>query len=95
MEVAVGQKHKQLEFAVASVSELASPSSKISTSSTVVACFGFDSGVAEVRFYRESYPDEALHVALPTSQVRFYPLMTFFGLLLRLVWLQLIIRLCV
>ncbi|KAH7859272.1 hypothetical protein Vadar_033909 [Vaccinium darrowii] len=69
MEVAVGQKHKQLEFAVASVSELASPSSKISTSSTVVACFGFDSGVAEVRFYRESNPDEALHVALPTSRL--------------------------
>ncbi|KAI8566065.1 hypothetical protein RHMOL_Rhmol02G0010500 [Rhododendron molle] len=71
MEVTVGQKHKQLvvEFVVDSVSKLASPPTKISASSPVVARFGFDSGAAELRFYAESEPDEAIHVALRTAQL--------------------------
>ncbi|XP_058203215.1 probable histone-arginine methyltransferase 1.3 isoform X3 [Rhododendron vialii] len=70
MEVTVGQKHKQLvEFVVDSVSELASPPTKISASSAVVARFGFDSGAPELRFYAESEPGEAIHVALRTAQL--------------------------
>ncbi|KAG5559904.1 hypothetical protein RHGRI_003262 [Rhododendron griersonianum] len=70
MEVTVGQKHKQLvEFVVDSVSELALPPTKIAASSPVVARFGFDSGAAELRFYAESEPDEAIRVALRTAQL--------------------------
>lgn len=78
----MGQKHKQLvEFVVDSVSELALPPTKIAASSPVVARFGFDSGAAELRFYAESEPDEAIRVALRTAQVIILLLVWFTSLL--------------
>ncbi|KAL6970292.1 putative histone-arginine methyltransferase 1.3, partial [Sarracenia purpurea var. burkii] len=68
MEVSAGQKCKQDEFAVASVSELASSSSTASAS-PVVARFSFDSGAAELIFYRGSESNEATRVGLRNAQL--------------------------
>ncbi|KAL7210468.1 hypothetical protein ACSBR1_031926 [Camellia fascicularis] len=68
MEIAVEQNHKQQEFAIASVSQLSSSFSTAS-SSPVTARFSFDSGVAELRFYRDSEAKEPVHIDLRTAQI--------------------------
>lgn len=70
MESPIGQKHKQLEFALASVSELSSCSS-VAQSKPVVARFSADSGVAELRFQQESESIAAINVDLQTAKVSF------------------------
>ncbi|KAL7220690.1 hypothetical protein ACSBR2_013553 [Camellia fascicularis] len=73
MEDAVEQKHKQLDFAIASVSPLSSSSSSVDSASPVVARFSFDSEVAVLRFYRESESEsesnEAIHIDLRAAQL--------------------------
>lgn len=68
MEGPIGQKHKQLEFALASVSELSS-SSSAAQSKPVVARFSADSGVAELRFQQESESIAAINVDLQTAKL--------------------------
>ncbi|KAE8076758.1 hypothetical protein FH972_015385 [Carpinus fangiana] len=68
MEGPIGQKHKQLEFALASVSELSS-SSSAAKSKPVVARFSADSGVAELRFLQESESIAAINVDLQTAKL--------------------------
>ena len=89
MEGTVGQKEKQHEFTLVSVSDLASSSSE-SQSKPVVARFSDDSGLAELRFHKESESSAAINVDLRTAQVwlyslRFCYLFQFFYLLF--VWL--------
>ncbi|KAF5950755.1 hypothetical protein HYC85_012748 [Camellia sinensis] len=69
MEDAVEQKHKQLKFAIASVSPLSSSSSSVDSASPVVARFSFDSEAAELQFYRESESNEAIHIDLRAAQL--------------------------
>ncbi|GLU08379.1 hypothetical protein SLE2022_252970 [Rubroshorea leprosula] len=66
-EASVGQKQKQLEFALASVRDLTAAS--VSSSVPVIARFIADSGVAELRFYRESDSVEGFNVDLRTAQL--------------------------
>ncbi|XP_059456028.1 probable histone-arginine methyltransferase 1.3 isoform X2 [Corylus avellana] len=68
MEGPIGQKHKQLEFALASVSDLSS-SSSAAQSKPVVARFSADSGVAELRFQQESESIAAINVDLQTAKL--------------------------
>lgn len=68
MEGLIGQKHKQLEFALASVSELSS-SSSAAQSKPVVARFSADSGVPELRFQQESESIVAINVDLLTAKL--------------------------
>jgi histone-arginine methyltransferase CARM1 len=70
MEGLIGQKHKQLEFALASVSELSS-SSSAAQSKPVVARFSADSGVPELRFQQEPESIAAINVDLLTAKVSF------------------------
>jgi histone-arginine methyltransferase CARM1 len=79
MDGPIGQKHKQLEFALASVSELSS-SSSAAQSKPVVARFSADSGVAELRFQQESESIAAINVDLQTAKVSFSFLFFFFFL---------------
>ncbi|XP_057467549.1 probable histone-arginine methyltransferase 1.3 isoform X2 [Actinidia eriantha] len=65
MEFTVGQNHK---FNLASVSELASSSSRASDA-PAGARVSFDSGAAELRFYRESKSNKAIYVPLRTAQL--------------------------
>ena len=73
MEASVALKaQKQQEFALASIAELASPSpSPPSSSPPVIARFGADSGVPELRIHRESEPVASVSVDLREAQVRF------------------------
>jgi histone-arginine methyltransferase CARM1 len=81
MEGPIGQKQKQLEFALASVSELSSASSA-AQSKPLVARFSADFGVAELRFQQESESIAAINVDLPTAKVSFsFFLFLFEGLL--------------
>ncbi|XP_062175350.1 probable histone-arginine methyltransferase 1.3 isoform X2 [Alnus glutinosa] len=68
MEGPIGQKEKQLEFALASVSELSSASSA-AQSKPLVARFSADFGVAELRFQQESESIAAINVDLPTAKL--------------------------
>ncbi|KAH7842533.1 hypothetical protein Vadar_006467 [Vaccinium darrowii] len=68
MEVPVGQNHEQQEFELASVSNLSSSSSAVSLS-PAVARFCFDSGVAVLRFHKDSESNEAFHIDLRTAQL--------------------------
>ncbi|CAK9138997.1 unnamed protein product [Ilex paraguariensis] len=68
MEVPVGQKSKQQEFTLVSVSEL-STSFSTDMSSPVVARFCFDSGFAELRLGQESGPNDDSNFDLRTAQL--------------------------
>ncbi|KAA8548942.1 hypothetical protein F0562_000626 [Nyssa sinensis] len=68
MEVSLGQKHKQAEFPLVSVSELSSSSSAPS-SSPVVARFSINSGVPELRFHQETESNDAFNVDLRTAKL--------------------------
>lgn len=69
MEASVETKaHKQQEFALASISELASPSS---SSSPIVARFSADCGTPELRFHLESQSIPVVNVDLRAAQVSF------------------------
>lgn len=68
MEGPVGQKEKQQEFTLVSVSDLASCSSE-SQSKPVVARFSDDSGLAELRFHKDSESAAAINVDLRTAQI--------------------------
>ncbi|KAF7146728.1 hypothetical protein RHSIM_Rhsim04G0222300 [Rhododendron simsii] len=68
MEVSVAQKQKQIDFELASVSELSSSSSTLPPS-PVVARFGFDSGASVLRFHRDSESNEAFHIDLRSAQL--------------------------
>lgn len=68
MEGPKEEKQKQEEFALVSVSELASSSSE-SSSKPVVARFCADSGLAEFRFHKETESIAAINVDLRTSQI--------------------------
>lgn len=67
------QKHKQeqlQEFALASVAELSSTfSSSLPQSSPILARFSAASGVAELRFHRESDAIDGYNVDLGTARV--------------------------
>ncbi|XP_022760565.1 probable histone-arginine methyltransferase 1.3 [Durio zibethinus] len=68
MEGSAGLEHKHLEFTLAAVSELSSPS--VSSSSTpLIARFNVDGGVAELRFHRDSEFTDGFNVDLGTSQL--------------------------
>ena len=74
MEASSGQRQGQLEFALASVSELssstcASASSAPSSWPSVVARFSADSGVPELRLYRSNGAAGVISVDLATAQV--------------------------
>ncbi|GAV74905.1 PRMT5 domain-containing protein [Cephalotus follicularis] len=72
MEVSTAQKHKQQqEFALASISELASASSSSSLSSSfpVAARFSADCGVAELRFRRHFESVDAFSFDLPNAKL--------------------------
>ncbi|XP_019181150.1 PREDICTED: probable histone-arginine methyltransferase 1.3 [Ipomoea nil] len=76
MEIQIGEKQEGQEFFVASISELSSSSSSssadsasVSGSQRVLARFGLDSGVAELRFGGESEPDKGIVFDLRTSQL--------------------------
>lgn len=66
----MGQNHEHQEFELASVSNLSSSSSAVSLS-PAVARFCFDSGVAVLRFHKDSESNEAFHIDLRTAQVTF------------------------
>lgn len=75
MDDSAGLKHKQLEFTLAAVSQLSSSSlssssSSSSSPSSVIARFSADSGVAELRFHRDSEFIDGFNVDIGTSQVR-------------------------
>lgn len=77
MEIQAPAKQEGQEFFVASISELSSSSSSadsasISGSSPVLARFGLDSGVAELRFGGESEQDKRIVFDLRASQVRHF-----------------------
>lgn len=78
MEIQPGEKKEGQEFTVASISELSSSSSSsadsapVSGSPRVLARFGLDSGVAELRFGGESEQDKWIVFDLRTSQVRHF-----------------------
>ncbi|KAM6555741.1 hypothetical protein CsatB_002760 [Cannabis sativa] len=63
---AENKSHKQQEFALASVFELASSSSSSSalSSSSTVAWFSVDDGIPELRFYQESQSFVVVNVDL-------------------------------
>ncbi|GLT79401.1 hypothetical protein SLA2020_508910 [Shorea laevis] len=67
MEAAVGQKHKHLEFVLASVCELSA--SAVPSSVPVVARFCVDGEVAELRFHAESESVDGFNVDLRTAQL--------------------------
>ncbi|KAL6971281.1 putative histone-arginine methyltransferase 1.3, variant 2 [Sarracenia purpurea var. burkii] len=67
MEVAVGKEIRQQEFAIASVSDVSSTST--ASPSPVSARFSFDSGVAELGFYKDSETNEDVHVDLRTAEL--------------------------
>nr|GME17866.1 probable histone-arginine methyltransferase 1.3 [Ipomoea batatas] len=75
MEIQAGEKKEGQEFTVASISELSSSSSSsadsapVSGSPRVLARFGLDSGVAELRFGGESEQDKWIVFDLRTSQL--------------------------
>ncbi|KAM6545175.1 hypothetical protein CsatB_025911 [Cannabis sativa] len=72
MEASAEKKsHKQQEFALASVSELASSSSSSSalSSSPIVARFSVDGGIPELRFYQESQSFAVVNVDLRVAQL--------------------------
>ncbi|KAH1046417.1 hypothetical protein J1N35_037201 [Gossypium stocksii] len=72
MEDSSGLKHKELEFTLAAVSQLSSSSlssSSSSSSSSVIARFSADSGVAELRFHRDSEFIDGFNVDIGTSQL--------------------------
>lgn len=72
MEASVGQKaQKQHEFALASVSELASSSSSsdVAWSSPAIARFAGDCGIQELRFYTESEPVTVVNVDLRAAKL--------------------------
>ncbi|KAF5465482.1 hypothetical protein F2P56_015489, partial [Juglans regia] len=68
MEGPTGQKLKQQEFALVSVSEL-SPSSSTSPSKLVVARFCADSGISELRFHKEPESIATRNVDLRTARL--------------------------
>ncbi|KAG6670589.1 hypothetical protein I3843_Q053300 [Carya illinoinensis] len=68
MEGPMGQKLKQQEFALVSVSEL-SPSSSTSPSKPVVARFCADSGISELRFHKEPESIATTNVDLRTARL--------------------------
>ncbi|XP_040988932.1 probable histone-arginine methyltransferase 1.3 [Juglans microcarpa x Juglans regia] len=68
MEGPMGQKLKQQEFALVSVSEL-SPSSSTSPSKPVVARFCADSGISELRFHKEPESIATRNVDLRTARL--------------------------
>ncbi|KAK9288899.1 hypothetical protein L1049_017368 [Liquidambar formosana] len=68
MEGLLGQKQKLQEFALSSILQL-SPASSTSSSSSVVARFSADSGVAELRFHRDSESSDVITVDLQTAQL--------------------------
>lgn len=70
MEGPMGQKLKQQEFALVSVSEL-SPSSSTSPSKPVVARFCADSGISKLRFHKEPESIATTNVDLRTARVSF------------------------
>lgn len=76
MEAPVGQKsQKQHEFALASVSDLASSSSSsdvASSSPPAIARFGADCGIPELRFNMECASGAVVNVDLRTAQVCFH-----------------------
>ncbi|KAA3481038.1 putative histone-arginine methyltransferase 1.3 [Gossypium australe] len=71
MDDSSGLKHKELEFTLAAVSQLSSSSlsSSSSSSSSVIARFSADSGVAELRFHRDSEFIDGFNVDIGTSQL--------------------------
>lgn len=74
MEIQAGEKQEGQEFIVASIAELSSSSSStdsasVSGSLPVLARFGLDSGVAELRFGGESEQDKGIVFDLRTSQL--------------------------
>ncbi|KAF3456216.1 hypothetical protein FNV43_RR00866 [Rhamnella rubrinervis] len=72
MEGSVGQTVPvEQEFVLASISELSSPSSSYTaaSSSSAVARFYADSGVAELRFYRQPESITVVNVDLQTAQL--------------------------
>lgn len=67
MEGSVG---KTAEFTLASVSELSSSSSSaFASSSSAVARFYADSGVAELRFHQQPESNDVVNVDLQSAQV--------------------------
>ncbi|KAG2727115.1 hypothetical protein I3843_01G139800 [Carya illinoinensis] len=68
MEGPMGQKLKQQEFALVSVSEL-SPSSSTSPSKPVVARFCADSGISKLRFHKEPESIATTNVDLRTARL--------------------------
>ncbi|KAL6293166.1 hypothetical protein ACE6H2_001308 [Prunus campanulata] len=70
MEGSKGEAQKQQEFALASISELASSSSSSSSSLTpAVARFSAEDGVGELRFQQEAESDARVNVDLQTAQL--------------------------
>ncbi|XP_052189312.1 probable histone-arginine methyltransferase 1.3 [Diospyros lotus] len=70
MEASVDLKHKPQEFALASVTDLScSASSSSASSAPFAARFSVDSGVAELRVYPESEPNEAVLIDLRDAQL--------------------------
>ncbi|KAG4180413.1 hypothetical protein ERO13_A10G164200v2 [Gossypium hirsutum] len=71
MDDSSGLKPKELEFTLAAVSQFSSSSlsSSSSSSSSVIARFSADSGVAELRFHRDSEFIDGFNVDIGTSQL--------------------------
>jgi histone-arginine methyltransferase CARM1 len=74
MEIQKQSKQQQQEFALASITELASSSSTSSSCSDsqsvpVIARFSADNGVAGLRFNRDSESTDSISVDVRTAQV--------------------------
>ncbi|RZC80784.1 hypothetical protein C5167_043351 [Papaver somniferum] len=71
MEVSLGQKQKQNEFVLVSVSQISSSSSD-STDNTgpgAIARFNVESGYSQLRFHQESKPNDVIFVDLRTAEL--------------------------
>ncbi|KAI3927967.1 hypothetical protein MKW98_023568 [Papaver atlanticum] len=71
MEVSLGQKQKQNEFVLVSVSQISSSSSDSTdnTGSGVIARFNVESGYSQLRFHQESKPNDVIFVDLRTAEL--------------------------